>query len=80
MALKTLCKIDFYYLVESNIVQLSLDEVGREGERRGSATMDPFPRVVYSCPQIFVSRGVYLFGVPVPWLLRFGELSMLSPV
>ncbi len=68
------------YHRESRIVQLSLDDVGWEGGERGGVSVNPFPRVVYSCAQIFAELSAYLVGSLVPWLLRVGGLSMLSAV
>ena len=68
------------YHRESRIVQLSLDDIGREGGERGGVSVDPFPRVVYSCAQIFAALSAYLVGSLMPWLLRVDGLSMLSAV
>ena len=60
------CAVGLGYNRESVIVQLSLDDIGGEGGKRGSVAVDPFPRVVHSCTQILASRRAYLVGMPVP--------------
>ncbi len=59
---------------------MSLDDIGREGGKRGGVSVDPFPRIVYSCTQIFAVLRAYLVGILMTWLLRVGGLSMLSVV
>jgi hypothetical protein len=66
------------YHRESRVVQLPLDDVGWECGERGGVSVDPFPRVVYSCAQIFAALSAYLVGSLMPWLLRVDGLSMLS--
>ena len=68
------------YYRESRVAQLPLDDVGWEGGERGGVSVDPFPRVVYSCAQIFAALSAYLVGSLMPWLLRVDGLSMLSAV
>ena len=57
-----------------------MDDIGREGGKRGSVAVDPFPRVIYSGTQILASLRAYLVGTTMSWLLRFDGLSTLSAV
>ena len=74
------CAVGLVYHREPDIVELSLDDIRREGGKRGSVAVDPFPRVVHSCSQVLASLRAYLVGMPMSWLLRFGGLSVLSAV
>ncbi len=68
------------YHRESRIVQLPWDDVGWEGGERGGVSVDPFPRVVYSCAQIFTALSTCLDGAFMPWFLRVDGLPMQSAV
>ena len=57
-----------------------MDDIRREGGKRGGVSVDPFPRKVYSCAQMFTTIRAYLVGMSMSWFLRVGGLSMLSAV